>query len=153
MQLSKGFDYAVRSLVFLALSPKGRPAELKAISEAQGIPVSYLAKLMRSLVRSGIVASTLGRDGGYTLRRRPETVSLLEVYEAIEGRLRLVECLEGDGRCSFVRDCTQASVWKKLKITVEGFLGETTLKDLLPAPKGAGIHGKAKERMHARAGA
>jgi Rrf2 family protein len=153
MQLSKGFDYAVRSLVFLALSPDGRPAELKAISEAQNVPVSYLAKLMRSLVRNGIVASTLGREGGYTLRRRPETITLLEVYEAIEGRMRLVECMEGDGSCSLSRDCLQASVWRRLKSTVEGVLGETTLKDLLPAPQGAGALDHAKERKYAGAGA
>jgi Rrf2 family transcriptional regulator, iron-sulfur cluster assembly transcription factor len=153
MQLSKGFDYAVRSLVFLALSPEGKPAELKAISETQGVPVSYLAKVMRSLVRSGIVASTLGRDGGYTLRRRPESITLLEVYVAIEGRMRLVECLEGDGGCMFIQDCTQASVWRRLESTVEGFLTETTLRDLLPAPSSGGGLGSAKERKYAGAGA
>lgn len=153
MQLSKGFDYAVRSLVFLAGLPEGKPAELKAISERQGVPVSYLAKVMRSLVRSGIVASTLGRDGGYALRRRPESVTLLEVYEAIEGRMRLVECLEGDGGCMFIRDCAQASVWRKLKSTVEGVLTETTLKDLLPVPAGGEGQGGAKEKKYAGAGA
>lgn len=153
MQLSKGFDYAVRSLVFLALLPEGKTVELKAISESQGVPVSYLAKVMRSLVRGRLVASTLGRDGGYALRKPPEAITLLQVYEAIEGQMRLVECLEGDGGCAFIQGCTQASVWRKLTATVEGFFRDTTLKDLLPQPFENNPIPATKEKKYVRAGA
>jgi len=153
MQLSKGFDYAIRSLVYLALLPEGKTSELRTISESQGVPVSYLAKVMRSLVRSGVVASTLGREGGYALRRPPEAITLLQIYEAIEGQMRLVECLEGDGSCAFVQGCTQASVWRKLTTAVEGILKETTLKDLMPRPAETETAQAMKEKKYVRAGA
>ena len=153
MQLSKGFDYAIRSLVFLALLPEGKTAELKAISESQGVPVFYLAKVMRSLVRGRLVASTLGREGGYALRKPPDSITLLQIYEAIEGQIRLVDCLEGDGTCAFIRGCTQASVWRKLTATVEGFFKETTLKDLLPQPFEGNPVRTIKEKKYVRAGA
>jgi len=153
MQLSKGFDYAIRSLVFLALLPEGKTAELKAISESQGVPVSYLAKVMRSLVRGRLVASTLGREGGYALRKPPDTITLLQVYEAIEGQMRLVNCLEEDGACAFMQGCTQASVWRRLTATVEGFFRETTLKDLLPQPFELDPVNATKEKKYVRAGA
>jgi len=155
MQLSKTFDYAVRSLVHLATLPEGGAADLRAISVRQNIPVSYLAKVMRSLVRGGVVTSTLGRDGGYTLRRKPSEISLLQVYEVMEGQLRLVECMDSEKSCVFSSDCTQANIWKRLTQAVEGIFRETTLQDLLPkVPSGASsIPVTIKEKGYARAGA
>ena len=152
MQLSKSFDYAIRSLVHLALLEQGKAADLRAISQAQGVPVSYLAKVMRHLVRGGLVASTLGRDGGYALRKPPGQVTLLQVYEIMEGELRLVECMDNEGNCAFFSGCTQATVWKRLKEAVEGIFRSTTLADLLPKPMGS-IPVTIKEKGYARAGA
>lgn len=148
MQLSKGFDYAVRSLLYLASQPKNATAELRSIADAGQIPVSYLAKVMRSLVRAGLVTSTLGRDGGYVLRKTPSEVSLLMVYQAIEGEIRLVDCMDHADSCALYTGCKQMSFWKRLKGAVEGVLGETTLQDLLvPAPDFAD-----KEAAHAGTG-
>lgn len=155
MQLSKTFDYAIRSLVHLATLPQGDAADLRAISLRQNVPVSYLAKVMRSLVRGGLVTSTLGRDGGYCLRRSPAEISLLQVYEVMEGQLRLVECMDSDKNCVFSNGCTQANIWKRLTEAVEGIFRETTLADLLPkSPQGASsVPVTIKEKGYARAGA
>jgi Rrf2 family protein len=149
MQLSKGFDYAVRSLTHLATLPKGSTAELRSIADAQNVPVSYLAKLMRNLVRAGIVTSNLGRDGGYILRRAPEEISLLVIYEAIEGELRLVRCMDHEDNCTHFGSCRQVPFWKRLREAVEGVLRETTLRDLLPTAPDFPV----KEMTHARTGA
>lgn len=157
MQLSRGFDYAVRSMVYLALLPEGAAAELKAIAVSQRVPVSYLAKVMRNLVRGGLVTSTLGRDGGYTLRRAPEEITLLQIYQVIEGEMRLVECMENERSCFLFEGCAQASVWRRLRETVEEIFRQTTLQDLLPGPRLAKItrpiSKPIKERKYARAGA
>jgi Rrf2 family cysteine metabolism transcriptional repressor len=151
MQLSKGFDYAVRSLVFLAMMPPGTSAELKAISSSQNVPVSYLAKVMRHLVRGGLVSSTLGREGGYALRRAPEEITLLQVYQVMEGEMKLVQCMEDERNCSFFSGCAQASVWRRLKDTVEQIFRETTLRDLLPkAVPFATLPKTTKERKYER---
>jgi len=154
MQLSKTFDYAIRSLVHLATLPPAEAADLRAISVRQSVPVSYLAKVMRSLVRGGLVTSTLGRDGGYTLRKDPAQITLLQIYEVMEGELRLVECMDNESNCVFSGGCTQANVWKRLTLAVEGIFKETTLADLIPkAPVGGSIPVTIKERGYARAGA
>lgn len=155
MQLNKSFDYALRSLVHLATLPDGATAELRSISGTRGVPASYLAKVMRSLVRGGLVTSTLGRVGGYSLRKPPGEISLLEVYEVMEGRMKLVECLDGNRGCAFFEGCTQASVWMRLTGAVEDVLRQTTVQDLLP--RNTGLPRKkahrAKEEKYARAGA
>ena len=149
MQLSKGFDYAIRSLVYLSKMPKGESSELKAIADSCGIPVSYLAKVMRNLVRGGLVTSTLGRDGGYVLRKQPGDISLLMVYKTIEGELRLIECMDDESGCSLSNSCRQIGVWKRLKDAVEGVLLETNLGDLVGEPEVP----DAKEEKNAGTGA
>jgi Rrf2 family protein len=157
MQLSKGFDYAIRSLVYLALLPKGTSAELRSISESQVVPVSYLAKVMRNLVRGGLVSSTLGRDGGYALRKRPAEITLMQIYEIMEGEMILVECMDDENSCVFFGGCPQASVWRRLRETVEHIFVETSLQDLLPAPAQINKDDRSsknlKEKSYARAGA
>ncbi len=153
MQLSKTFDYAIRSLVYLAKLPEGQAAELRAISLSQSVPMSYLAKVMRHLVRGGLVTSILGRDGGYSLRKKPRDITLLQVYEIMEGELRFVECMENDRNCSLFNGCTQATVWRRLRQAVEGIFRETTLEDLLPKNAGESVPTPIKESGYARAGA
>jgi Rrf2 family protein len=153
MQLSKGFDYAVRSLVHLAVLPAGKAADLRTIAEAQHIPVSYLAKVMRNLVRGGLVTSTLGRDGGYSLRKQPSDITLLQIYGIIEGEMRLMECMDNDKNCFLFEGCGQARVWRRLRETVESIFSETTLLDLLPTPMRNKVAKPIKERKYARAGA
>ena len=149
MQLSKTFDYAIRSMVHLASARDGHGADLKAISVAQNVPVSYLAKVMRTLVRGGLVTSTLGREGGYSLRKAPSEITLLQIYLVMEGELRLVECMDSHRNCALSNGCTQAGVWKRLTEAVEGIFRETTLADLL-APAGTPLPLTIKENGYAR---
>ncbi len=144
MQLSKGFDYAVRCMVHLALQPGNGGADLKSISRAQAVPVSYLAKIMRTLVRGGLVTSTLGRGGGYVLRRDPSEITLLQIYGLMEGEINFMNCMQNEKSCSLVPLCPQRPVWGRLQKAVEGVFRETTLQDLVPRPF-AGIE---KERLH-----
>ncbi|MEW6758961.1 MAG: Rrf2 family transcriptional regulator [Acidobacteriota bacterium] len=155
MQLSKGFDYAVRSLVHLGRLPEGATAELRVISASQKVPLSYLAKVMRNLVRAGLVTSTLGRDGGYRLRLPPGEITLMMVYEAMEGRMRLVACMDGAKDCAFLTKCAQAAVWTRLRKAVEDIFVETTLRDLVAdSPHlGGSDPVSSKEGHYARAGA
>ena len=102
MQVSKTLDYAVRSLSYMA-SSKDENITIKLVSEKQHIPHSYLAKIMRKLVQRGILSSSSGPDGGYFFKRDPKSISLREVYEAIEGDLQLVDCMDGDQVCELLK--------------------------------------------------
>ena len=121
-------------MVHLALQPGNLGADLKGISQAQAVPVSYLAKIMRSLVRGGLVTSTLGRGGGYVLRKDPSEVTLLQIYELMEGEINFMNCMHNEKSCSFSSLCPQRPVWSRLQSAVEGVFKETTLKDLVPRP-------------------
>ena len=102
MQVSRTLDYAVRCLIHMGGNP-GFKFSMKQISETQHIPQNYLAKVMRRLVNRGILRSKVGPEGGYMLRKLPHELSLREVYEAIEGEIRIVDCMDEDGPCAFMR--------------------------------------------------
>ena len=67
MQVSKSLDYAVRSLTYIA-KEKANVFTIRDISEKQHIPQNYLAKIMRKLVQKGLLSSSPGPEGGYSLR-------------------------------------------------------------------------------------
>lgn len=130
MQVTKTLDYAVRSLTYMGHKPIVKHS-MKEISEEQHIPLSYLAKIMRRLVKKGLVRSSVGPDGGYTLRKSPNEINLRDVYEAIEGEIRMVDCMDSDSVCVLYDKCTQLPVWDKIQLSMIKILEDTTLEDML----------------------
>ena len=129
MQVSKTLDYAIRSLTYMGNNP-GRRCGMKEISEHQHIPDKYLAKVMGRLVKSGIVVSGRGPSGGYMLAREPSMLNLRNVYEAIEGDIHIIDCMDDDGPCALYENCTQLAVWDKLQVAMIKTLEKITLASL-----------------------
>ena len=87
MKLSRTVAYAVRATLQLAKSDSTTPVPCSQLAAEGNMPERFLLQILRSLVTHGILRSTRGVDGGYSLVRSPNEVSLLEVIEAIEGPL------------------------------------------------------------------
>ena len=130
MQVSKTLDYAVRSLIYMGARPIDR-FSMKEISESQHIPQNYLAKIMRRLVEKGLIRSMVGPDGGYYLRKEPKEINLRDVYEAIEGEFRIIDCMEHESVCALYENCSQLPVWDKLKVSMVRLMESTTLEDMV----------------------
>lgn len=130
MQVSRTLDYAVRSLAYMGKNPV-LTSSMKEISENQHIPINYLAKIMRRLVKRGLIKSMVGPDGGYVLRKPPRDINLREVYEAIEGELRIIDCMDKAKICALYQYCPQLPVWDRVRLSMINILEDTTLDDLL----------------------
>lgn len=94
-----GVEYGLHILTQLARFQPLKPPSAKTLAEFQGIPAAYLAKVMTSLEKAGIVDASEGKGGGYRLARAPESITFLEVVDAIEGRKALFDCTEVRQRC------------------------------------------------------
>lgn len=129
MQISRTLDYAVRSLTHL-VSNKMVVSTIKDISTEQHIPENYLAKVMRKLVQRGILRSSPGPDGGYSLKKQAKDISLKEIYEAIEGDMQLIDCMDKGEICELFDGCNQRSVWDHLQLNTLRFLSKVTLSDI-----------------------
>lgn len=90
MKLSRTVAYAVQATLQLAQADPRSPVPCSRLASAGQMPERFLLQILRSLVTHGILQSTRGVDGGYSLARKPSEISLLDVIEAIEGPLTTV---------------------------------------------------------------
>lgn len=87
MQLSKAAIYGFLSATYIARNGDRGPIQGRVIAAENGIPLEYLLKVLQSLVRGQILRSDTGRRGGYSLRRLPSEIRLVEIIEAADGPL------------------------------------------------------------------
>jgi len=87
MKLSRTVSYAVQATLQLAQNKPGTTVPCSQLAAQGHMPERFLLQVLRNLVTHGILQSTRGVEGGYTLERSPDEISLLEVIEAIEGPL------------------------------------------------------------------
>jgi Rrf2 family protein len=121
--------YGLRFLVDLAQHGAEWPLDLGTVAERQGIPETYLAKLVVPLKSAGIVRSARGAKGGYELARAPGEITIQEVVEVLEGRASLLECTDRPELCARSGDCPTLPVWTGLEKVVRGYLGAITVGD------------------------
>jgi Rrf2 family protein len=111
MQIPRKIEYALRAMIHLADVPEG-VANGNQIAEHEHIPKYFLEKVIRDLMRSGLVKSRRGPGGGYQLSRPPETISFKDIIEAVEGPINLNVCLEDTNTCSLQPRCRMFRVWE-----------------------------------------
>ena len=140
LSLSKTTGYAIEAMSHLN-EPGGRPANLRTIASRARVPYAYLAKRMPELVAAGLVRSLRGKRGGVLLARPPETITLLEISEAVEARQWLGRCLLGLATCTDERACPAHAFWKNARQQIESVLRTTTLADVI-------AHGDAVQLRH-----
>ena len=130
MHLTRQSDYGVRAILHLAGLPYGEVVQTSEIAAQEDIPGKYLPSIIRTLARSGLIRTLRGNQGGVMLARPPEEISLLEVIEAVEGPILLVQCMRGPKQCDHEDDCSFKPVCESLQHTMIGQLDGTTFADL-----------------------
>lgn len=111
MQITRQADYATRAILYLARNRNGERVATSQVAKEQKIPSSFLAKIISQLSIAGLLHTSRGARGGVRLARDPKNITLLEVVEAIDGPIRLNECVDGNGICSFEGNCPMQLVW------------------------------------------
>jgi len=132
-------EYGVRLMVELGAHQGDEPLSLKAIAEAEELPLSYLEHVVADLKRAGLVASTRGAHGGYRLARPPQEIAMDEVVLALEGTIAPMECFVNVPTehvfCSHENDagraCSTRLLWMRVQGGVVKALQGTTLAELV----------------------
>jgi Rrf2 family transcriptional regulator, iron-sulfur cluster assembly transcription factor len=134
MKLTANEEYGLRCLVRLGYAA-GQGLTIPEISQAEGVSASYTAKLLRVLRKRGFVRAARGKEGGYTLSRPPESISIGEVIDGLGGRLFESDfCDSHAGQaaiCTRSVDCSVRSLWRAVQVAVDQVLSKATLRDLL----------------------
>jgi len=129
--LSGTSQYALRAVLYLAARPDATPIPAPDIADALDIPDNYLGKILYQLTRSGVLDSSRGKRGGFTLARPAEEVTLLQVIGPFDRFHERRICLLGRDECSDGRPCAAHARWKEVSEQVTAFFRETVLADLL----------------------
>ncbi|MBB3108850.1 Rrf2 family protein [Paenibacillus phyllosphaerae] len=92
MKYSKATNYALHTMLFLAIEPQKKPIGVQQLAQQQEVSPTYLSKILTKLVKAGMIESASGANGGYRLRRNWEAISFLDIIHAIEGTASLFDC-------------------------------------------------------------
>ena len=92
LKISEAAALALHSMVFLAANPD-KPVPTKEVASELHISEAHLSKVFQRLAKAGLVKSTRGPKGGFVLAKPREEVSLLDVYESIDGKFTPSTCL------------------------------------------------------------
>jgi Rrf2 family protein len=130
VQLTLTGEYAVRLMLHLSSLSQGYDANIASISAEWDIPESFLRKISAQLARAGIIRSTRGQKGGVRLAREARAITLLDVIEAVEGKIFLNKCLICDDACTRAGWCAVHSVWAQAQHSLKTILTTRTLADL-----------------------
>ncbi len=130
LRINRRTDYAVRVMVSLAKRNEGERLSTRQIQEEMLVPHAFLQRIIADLSRRKLIHTYPGPSGGLQLARPASSISLRDIYEAIEGTLLISDCLEGPGECPLDRSCSVRPRWNRLQDMIVGELESITLDSL-----------------------
>lgn len=129
--LSKTCKYAVNTMIYMATCPKnGEKTGLKEIAKAINSPQAFTAKILQSLVKDGLISSTKGPNGGFSIRRPATEIFLAEIVACIDGDQLFVGCALGLEKCTEEHPCPVHYKFKAMRDHLTGKLQTTHLADV-----------------------
>jgi Rrf2 family protein len=126
--MSEAASIGIHSMVLIARAGSGINAV--KIAEVTGLSKNHISKVLQRLVKNDLLKSVRGPAGGFTLKKQPENISLLDVYESIEGSIEITDCPLNHEICGFDK-CIMGTVVNKMSMEFRKFLGEQTLNKYL----------------------
>ncbi|PKN24748.1 MAG: Rrf2 family transcriptional regulator [Deltaproteobacteria bacterium HGW-Deltaproteobacteria-21] len=131
MRLTRAGEYAVRCVLYLSSKGKGVLIPRKEISASMDIPDQFLGKIAQQLARQGILEVVQGARGGLRLSVDPEAVTLLDVIEAVIGKIFLNDCILRPESCNRSASCAVHQVWERARDQLRQTLQSATFAAIL----------------------
>ena len=142
IRMNKLTDYGVVLLTAFAREP-AHGISARELSARTGIPQPTVVKLLKTLLKAGLLVSQRGTKGGYALARTPEEIPVADVIEALEGPLAITEC-NLPGTCEHEQCCPARPNWTAVNDVIHEALSRLTLAAMTrPAPS-ASSHSSAR---------
>lgn len=129
--ISQTAEYALRVVLYLASRPAGERVGAGRVAAELGIPERYLARVMNALARDGVLVSTRGAQGGFSLAVRPSALTLAAVVAPFDAVGQAPRCLLREQQCDPADPCLAHEHWHCIAGDVRQFFQTTTIADLL----------------------
>jgi Rrf2 family cysteine metabolism transcriptional repressor len=129
LNLSRKAELGLLFMADLVTLKKGETRDLLSWAKTRGVSYRFLSRVAVRLKKAGLLLSKEGRGGGYALTKAPDKIKLIEIIEALEGKLAPVNCLRGE-QCDLQGFCGHRQLMQRLVKLVERELNKMRLTDL-----------------------
>ena len=130
LRLSKKADYALMAVRHLALQAGPPSTSAREIAEQYDIPIELMAKVLQRLVRAGLLISTQGTRGGYTLSRPSTVISVADVIQAIDGPFTVTACSTDKHDCEQYSKCSIRDPLWQIRERIAATLGTVSMAEM-----------------------
>ena len=132
LRLSKKIEYGLLAVQFIA-ARRGGVVPAKEIAELHSISFELLAKVLNTLSKAGLLASHQGIQGGYSMAKPAEAVTVADIIRIVEGRQDIVECFHTENGCSCVamQTCTIKTPMQMLQERIDRTFNSMTIAEMI----------------------
>lgn len=131
IEITKASEYSLRATAALVeFYENDKTATVAEIAVGEAIPESFLRKLLKPLIRADIVRSERGYSGGITLAKSPKDISVLDVIEAVDGKLSLNDCVLNPTECGLISRCAIYGLWAETTELITNHLSDYSIQDV-----------------------
>ncbi|MDD5432584.1 MAG: Rrf2 family transcriptional regulator [Candidatus Omnitrophica bacterium] len=136
MRLTYKGDYALKTILDLALHYGEKPVTIHQLAKRADIPIKFLEQILLQLKRAGFVESRRGKVGGYLLFKHPSKITLGEVVRFIDGPVEPIICVQHNYKgCRDLNKCVFRKIWQKVSESTSKIIDNITFDDLVKENK------------------
>lgn len=133
LRITKQTDYGIVLMTLFAAKGDAQAKSARDLARETGLPLPMVGKILKLLVRDGMLASQRGARGGYRLSRNASLINVADIIRALEGPIAITECVEsGPGGCRFTGACGLQPNWMRINQAIHQALQGITLADMAP---------------------
>jgi Rrf2 family protein len=118
-------------MIEIAMDKSGKGVFQKQIAENQEISIKYLDHIIHELKTTGLITNVRGRKSGYMLTRHPDEITMLDIHNAFEPGICVIECLSQNITCDRNTKCAARGFWRKLNNQIINYFKSVTLQDMI----------------------
>jgi len=138
MKITYKGDYALKTILDLAIHYGSNPITIHDLAKRADIPIKFLEQILLDLKRGGFVVSRRGNVGGYLLAKHPSQIKIGDVVRFIEGPIEPVACVDNKYKgCSEINRCVFRPVWQRITEATTKVIDNITFEDLVKKTKQA----------------
>ena len=136
MKITYKGDYALKTILGLALHYGNSPVTIHELAKQADIPLKFLEQILLDLKRGGFVESRRGKIGGYLLARHPSQIKLGEVVKFIDGPVEPIACAGKSYKgCDDINRCIFRNIWRQIAEATSKIIDNITFEDLVKRAK------------------
>ncbi len=130
INVSEAANLAIHALTFIASHRDLEPVSTGLVAKELGASENHLSKVFQRLTKAGLVRSVRGPSGGFGLATPPEEITLLMIYETMDGAFKRESCLLNHAKCDR-ENCVFGGLVSDIQNQVDEQFSNTTLADLV----------------------